>query len=144
MLEQGQLNVLFSDFHQAAEHFASFQQVNGAGILFSLTAGEKGIQSQLGAVFQGEGIGLAGLPLFSLQLVDAHGHIPIFQPPGDVDVPSFCRVGSREEVEKATFRILEDCGQTGIMLGADCTVPTDIDDHRLEWVRQAAIAFANK
>ena len=30
------------------------------------------------------------------------------------------------------------------MLGADCTVPTDIDDHRLEWVRQAAIAFANK
>ena len=33
-------------------------------------------------------------------------------------------------------------GQTGIMLGADCTVPTDIDDTRLEWVRQAAVKYA--
>ena len=28
------------------------------------------------------------------------------------------------------------------MLGADCTVPNDIDDTRLEWVRQAAIEYA--
>ena len=30
------------------------------------------------------------------------------------------------------------------MIGADCTVPTDIDDNRLEWVRQAAIKYANR
>jgi uroporphyrinogen decarboxylase len=28
------------------------------------------------------------------------------------------------------------------MLGADCTVPNDIDDNRLEWVRQAAVKYA--
>ena len=30
----------------------------------------------------------------------------------------------------------------GVMIGADCTVPTDIDDNRLEWVRQASIKYA--
>lgn len=50
--------------------------------------------------------------------------------------------GSREELEAATFAILEEAGQIGIGLGADCTVPGDIDENRLEWVRQAAIQFA--
>ena len=50
--------------------------------------------------------------------------------------------GSREELEAATFAILEEAGQIGIGLGADCTVPADIDENRLEWVRQAAIKFA--
>ena len=81
-----------------------------------------------------EGVSLAeGKKLF--------GGKPVF---GGFEQDGVIYTGSWEEVEKATFRILEDCGQTGIMLGADCTVPTDIDDHRLEWVRQAAIAFANK
>lgn len=81
-----------------------------------------------------EGVSLAeGKKLF--------GGKPVF---GGFEQDGVIYTGSREEVEKATFRILEDCGQTGIMLGADCTVPTDIEDHRLEWVRQAAIAFANK
>ena len=30
------------------------------------------------------------------------------------------------------------------MLGADCTVPADIDDSRLEWVRQAAVKYAQQ
>ena len=81
-----------------------------------------------------EGVSLAeGKKLF--------GGKPVF---GGFEQDGVIYTGSQEEVEKATFRILGDCGQTGIMLGADCTVPTDIDDHRLEWVRQAAIAFANK
>jgi len=50
--------------------------------------------------------------------------------------------GTREELEAATFKILDEAGQVGIMLGADCTVPADIDDNRLEWVRQAAIKYA--
>lgn len=50
--------------------------------------------------------------------------------------------GSREEVEKATFQILDDCGQIGTMLGADCVVPLDIDNKRLNWVRDAAVKYA--
>ena len=50
--------------------------------------------------------------------------------------------GTREEVEKYTYQILDEAGQVGTMVGADCTVPADIDDSRLEWVRQAAIRYA--
>lgn len=46
--------------------------------------------------------------------------------------------GSRAEVEAETRRILEKAGRTGILLGADCTVPNDIDWQRLDWVRAAA------
>lgn len=52
--------------------------------------------------------------------------------------------GTREEVEAATFNILDEAGTLGVMIGADCTVPNDIDDIRLEWVRQAAIKYAAK
>lgn len=50
--------------------------------------------------------------------------------------------GTEQEVKEAAWKILDECGQIGVMLGADCTVPTDIDDSRLEWVRQAAIEYA--
>ncbi len=50
--------------------------------------------------------------------------------------------GTEQEVKEAAWKILDECGQVGIMLGADCTVPNDIDDSRLEWVRQAAIEYA--
>ncbi len=46
--------------------------------------------------------------------------------------------GSREEIQSETKRILDEAGRTGIILGADCTVPKDIDWQRLEWVREAA------
>ena len=52
--------------------------------------------------------------------------------------------GTREEVEACAWKILDEAGQVGIMLGADCTVPADIDDNRLEWVRQAAIRYAGR
>lgn len=52
--------------------------------------------------------------------------------------------GTREEVEEATWKLLDEAGQIGIMMGADCTVPQDIDENRFEWVRQAATAYANK
>lgn len=50
--------------------------------------------------------------------------------------------GTREEVTAEVGKYLDEVGQVGVMLGADCTVPTDIDDERLEWVRQAAIQYA--
>ena len=51
--------------------------------------------------------------------------------------------GTREEIEEFTFKILDDAGQIGTMIGADCTVPTDIDDIRLEWVREACKKYAS-
>ena len=45
--------------------------------------------------------------------------------------------GTREQVKAEVYGYLDEVGQVGVMLGADCTVPTDIDDNRLEWVRQA-------
>ncbi len=52
--------------------------------------------------------------------------------------------GTREEVEAFTYKILDEAGQVGIMIGDDCTVPYDIDDNRLEWVRQACIKYAEE
>lgn len=69
------------------------------------------------------------------------GGAPVF---GGFEQSTVIYQGTRKEVEAATDRILDEAGQVGIMLGADCTVPTDIDDHRLEWVRQAAIQYAAK
>ncbi len=46
--------------------------------------------------------------------------------------------GSKEEVERETRRLLEEAGTTGVILGADCTIPSDTPLERLEWVRKAA------
>ena len=50
--------------------------------------------------------------------------------------------GTPEEVKKATWDILDNAGQIGVIIGADCTVPTDIDDDRFNWVRDAAAEYA--
>ena len=46
---------------------------------------------------------------------------------------------SEEEIKKQTKEILEKSGREKIILGADCTVPYDIDLKHLEWVREAAV-----
>lgn len=46
--------------------------------------------------------------------------------------------GTKEEVQAETRRLLSEAGRTGIILGADCTIPKDIPFERLEWVREAA------
>ena len=69
------------------------------------------------------------------------GGKPVF---GGFEQAGVIYTGTPQEVESATFRILEESGQTGVMLGADCTVPNDIDDRRLDWVRQAAVKFAQR
>ncbi|MDO5022241.1 MAG: uroporphyrinogen decarboxylase family protein [Eubacteriales bacterium] len=52
--------------------------------------------------------------------------------------------GDRQQIEKEVFKILDDSGQIGVMLGADCTVPTNFDDSRLNWVREACEKYAEK
>ena len=56
---------------------------------------------------------------------------------GNLDTDVLYR-GSRAEVEAETRRILATAGRTGVLLGADCTVPRDIDRNRFAWVREAA------
>lgn len=46
--------------------------------------------------------------------------------------------GSRQEIEKAVDEILGESGRKGVILGADCTVPADIDVEHLKWVRERA------
>ena len=61
---------------------------------------------------------------------------------GGFDQDQVIYTGTRKEVEKATFGILDECGQIGTIIGAGCTLPTDIEEIRLEWVRQASIKYA--
>ena len=69
------------------------------------------------------------------------GGKPVF---GGFEQATVIYTGTREEVEAFTYKILDEAGQTGIMIGADCTVPYDIDDNRLEWVRQACVKYAGE
>ena len=46
--------------------------------------------------------------------------------------------GTKEQIQAETKKLLDDAGRTGVILGADCTVPKDIDYARFEWVREAA------
>ena len=46
--------------------------------------------------------------------------------------------GTKEEIQAETRNILAESGRIGVILGADCTVPSDIDIEHLKWVREAA------
>jgi uroporphyrinogen decarboxylase len=46
--------------------------------------------------------------------------------------------GTEEEIKAETRRILTKAGRTGVVLGADCTVPRGISLEHLQWVREAA------
>jgi len=50
--------------------------------------------------------------------------------------------GSREEVEAETQKIVEEAGTVGVMIGADCTLPSDIPSERFVWVRKKLDAMA--
>lgn len=52
--------------------------------------------------------------------------------------------GTKEEIERETVRILDDAGTVGIILGADCTVPSDISFEHLNWVREAAREYSER
>ena len=46
--------------------------------------------------------------------------------------------GTREEVEAETARLIQRSGKTGVILGADCTLPATVDVNRFNWVVEAA------
>ena len=50
--------------------------------------------------------------------------------------------GTEEAIKAEVKRILDETGQLGVMIGADCTVPMDIDEHHFVWVREAAEEYA--
>ncbi len=46
--------------------------------------------------------------------------------------------GARAEIESHTASLIAETGGLGVIVGADCTVPPDIDVRRFDWVREAA------
>lgn len=50
--------------------------------------------------------------------------------------------GTREEVEAETARLIQRAGKTGVILGADCTLPATVDVNRFSWVVEAANRLA--
>ncbi len=46
--------------------------------------------------------------------------------------------GDKATIQAETKRIIAETGTTGLVIGADCTIPSDIDEERIEWVREAA------
>ncbi len=45
---------------------------------------------------------------------------------------------SREEIEAYTKQLIQEGGKTGYIIGADCTLPGDIDYERIRWVVETA------
>lgn len=54
----------------------------------------------------------------------------------DNTVNSVLYQGNQSDIQQATQALLEEAGETGIILGADCTVPSDIPLEHLQWVRE--------
>lgn len=54
---------------------------------------------------------------------------------------SLIETGSKKELEKFTDQILINAGTIGTIIGADCTIPANLDLERLEWIRQRAASF---
>lgn len=52
--------------------------------------------------------------------------------------------GNKEEIKAETEKILTGVGLIGVILGADCTIPSDTPLEHLSWVRETAKAFAAK
>lgn len=50
--------------------------------------------------------------------------------------------GTRDQVTRAVHRLVAQAGTNGIILGADCTLPAQIDIQRIGWVVDAVKALA--
>ena len=50
--------------------------------------------------------------------------------------------GSRKEIEEETEKIVRDAGVRGVMIGADCSLPSDISTERFRWVREKLDALS--
>ena len=45
--------------------------------------------------------------------------------------------GTKGEIQNHTRRLLKEVGRTGVIIGADCTLPMSIDYEKIKWVREA-------
>ncbi|KEF36330.1 hypothetical protein M670_04489 [Schinkia azotoformans MEV2011] len=43
--------------------------------------------------------------------------------------------GTKEEIEAFIEDIIAKAGKTGIIIGADCSIPSDIEVQRIKWVK---------
>jgi uroporphyrinogen decarboxylase len=50
--------------------------------------------------------------------------------------------GNRAEIEAETEAILKEAGTKGVVLGADCTLPADVNLNHLRWARDKAAALS--
>ena len=46
--------------------------------------------------------------------------------------------GSQAAIQDETKRLIAAAGKEALIIGADCTIPSDIEAERIQWVRQAA------
>ena len=46
--------------------------------------------------------------------------------------------GSQAVIQDETNRLIAEAGKEALIIGADCTIPSDIEAERIQWVRQAA------
>ena len=46
--------------------------------------------------------------------------------------------GSQAAIQDETKRLIAEAGKEALIIGADCTIPSDIEAERIQWVRQAA------
>ena len=49
--------------------------------------------------------------------------------------------GTREEIQEFTRELVQMSGSTGVMLGADCTLPATVDVNHIQWVVDAVSAL---
>ena len=49
--------------------------------------------------------------------------------------------GTREEIQAFTRELVQRSGSTGVMLGADCTLPATVDVNHIQWVVDAVSAM---
>lgn len=45
--------------------------------------------------------------------------------------------GTKEQIQGYTRKLLKEAGRTGVIIGADCTLPRSIDYEKIKWVREA-------
>ena len=46
--------------------------------------------------------------------------------------------GSKEEIQQTVAKLLKEAGKKATIIGADCTIPSDIAAERIAWVKEAA------
>jgi uroporphyrinogen decarboxylase len=49
--------------------------------------------------------------------------------------------GSKDEVRAYVKKMIQENGYRGFILGADCSIPNDIDDERIRWISDAVNEF---